>query len=126
MRTARIATLTFRLVLFIADAALSALIDLESFEAEAGDPDLALGSYTHPAGGLTRDLTVGVGSAAYRDPFDIFPFSIFDWPFSQSRRAVVDAFWTLSDMGPNFQCDEAMLVIALAPATACPGVPGVV
>lgn len=112
MRAARIATLSVALVLVLTAAAMS-LVSLESFE-PVPDPDLALGTYTHPAGGTTLDLRVGVGSGAFKGPFDFFPH------FLHRQNPVEDAVWMVSDRGPNFQCEEAELVIALAPNTACP------
>ena len=79
MRAARIATLTVGLVLVLAVAAVS-LVSLESFD-PVPDPGLALGTYTHPAGGTTLQLNVGIGSGAYRGPFDFFPFAIWDFLF---------------------------------------------
>jgi hypothetical protein len=126
MRAARITILTAVLVLGLAAAALS-LVTLESFEPVA-DPDLDLGSYQHPAGGKELALHVGIGSGAYRGRFDIFPFALWDFLARHfgfgHRNPVVDAFWAVSDRGPNFQCEEAMLVIELAPNDACPAAVG--
>src|SRR5688500_15866754 len=80
-------------------------IRIDSFDPKPGDPDLALGSYTHPAGGDTLPLSVGIGSGAFRPPFE-------------SRE-----IWTVSDRGPNFACDEAEAVIGLTASVACPAVP---
>jgi hypothetical protein len=120
MRAARIATLSGLLVLVLAATAMS-LVGLESFDPEP-DPELLLGSYTHPAGGTTLDLRVGIGSGAYRGPFDLFPSAIWDFiaRLLHRKNPVVDAFWMVSDRGPNFQCEEAELVIALDAETACP------
>src|SRR5262245_21044978 len=41
-------------------------IGIATFDPRPGDPDLALGSYTHPAGGDTLTLDVGIGSGAFR------------------------------------------------------------
>ena len=62
------------------------------------DPDLALGTYTHPAGGKTLTLAVGIGSSAARSPFDLL--TLFASLFRHDR--LVDAVWTVSDRGPNF------------------------
>ena len=118
MRTTRITVLSVCLVLALAATAMS-LVTLESFDPIPGDPDLALGTYQHPAGGPTFELTEGIGSGAYRGPFDFFPSSI--WGLLERRHSVVDAFWTVSDRGANFQCDEVGIVLPpLTPATACP------
>jgi hypothetical protein len=124
MRAVPIAMVSVCLVLALAAAAMS-LATLESFDPVPGDPDLALGSYTHPAGGPTLDLSVGIGSGVYRGPLDVFPLSIWDvlfqrFHFGRLRNPVEDAFWTVSDRGPNFQCEEASLVIGLADTVACP------
>jgi len=89
----------------------------------ASSPDLALGTYTHPAGGTTLTLNVGIGSGAYRGPFDFFPVSIWDFIVNVARHRtnpVADAVWMVSDRGPNFQCEEAPLVIGLDDDVACP------
>jgi hypothetical protein len=124
MRAVRIASVTVGLVLVLAAAAMS-LVSLESFDPEPGDPDLVLGPYQHPAGGNHLDLSVGIGSAAYRGPLDFFPFSIWDFLFDlfhvgHRRNSVVDAVWTVSDRGPNIQCEEAPLFLGLTDVVACP------
>jgi hypothetical protein len=124
MRAVRMAALSVGLVLVLAASAMS-LVTLESFDPVPGDPDLVLGTYTHPAGGPTLDLSVGIGSGAYRGPLDFFPFSVWDFLFrllhiGHGGNPVEDAVWTVSDRGPNFQCEEAPLVIGLTDAVACP------
>jgi hypothetical protein len=124
MRAARIVVLSVCLVVGLTVAALS-MITLESFDPEPGDPDLALGTYTHPAGGPTLPLSVGIGSAAYRGPLDFFPFSVWDFLFDLlrvggRRNPVIDAVWTVGDRGANIACDDAPLVLGLDPTVACP------
>jgi hypothetical protein len=64
------------------------------------DTLLGIGRYSFP-GGKTVDLTVGIGSAAFRHPND--PPNIL---------------WTLGDRGPNIVCDE-MKAIAGVELPAC-------
>lgn len=78
-------------------------IRIDSFDPKP-DRDLMLGSYTHPAGGDTLTLGVGIGSGAFRPIFE-------------------REIWTVSDRGPNFACDEAEAVIGLAADVACPAIP---
>jgi hypothetical protein len=73
------------------------------FNPVPGDPDLAQGSYTHPAGGRTLTLFGGAGSGAFRGRGDT-PFEV----------------WTTSDRGANFPCEDAPLVLGITPAAACP------
>jgi hypothetical protein len=51
-------------------------------------------------GGKTLNLTVGIGSGAYRGPND-----------------PPNVMWTLGDRGPNFTCGEAKNVAGVAPKT---------
>ncbi|MGB0696326.1 MAG: esterase-like activity of phytase family protein [Rhodospirillaceae bacterium] len=55
-------------------------------------------------GGLTRDLTIGLGSGAYRHPAD-----------------PADMFYAVSDRGPNFTCAAAKKVIGIEGETICQG-----
>jgi hypothetical protein len=111
----RIASLVAALLLFLTTVAMS-VVSMESFDPVPGDPDLVLGTYTHPAGGKTLDLTVGIGSGVFRSPFDLL--GLFAFFFSHGW--IVDAYWTVGDRGPNFQCEEAPLVIQLDDDVACP------
>jgi hypothetical protein len=113
---ARIPGLVAALLLVLTAVAASDEITTEPFDPVPGDPALTLGVYTHPAGGKTLNLTVGIGSGAARSPFD-FP-SRFASLFRHD--AIVDVFWAVSDRGPNFQCDEALAVIGLLADVACP------
>ncbi len=72
----------------------------------ADDPILKLGRVAYP-GGKTLDLSVGIGSAAFRragDPPDIV--------------------YTLSDRGPNFTCDDVPAITGLSAESLCKGVKG--
>jgi hypothetical protein len=73
------------------------------FNPVPGDPDLAQGSYTHPAGGKTLTLFGGAGSGAFRGRGDS-PFEV----------------WTTSDRGANFPCEDAPLVLGIPATAACP------
>jgi hypothetical protein len=117
MRNIRVATLVGLLLLVLTTLAVSEVI-LDVFEPEPGDPDLALGQYTHPAGGPTLDLSIGIGSGAFRSPFDPLPLLAF--LFGLRRNPIVDAVWTVSDRGPNIECEEAEAVIGLDDDVACP------
>jgi hypothetical protein len=55
------------------------------------------------AGATQLNLDTGVGSALFHDPKD-----------------PDDVFWTLSDRGPNFTCDEAKDLMGTAPDAICP------
>lgn len=60
-------------------------------------------------------------AGASRSPLDLLTlFAIF-----LSNGRIVDAFWMVSDRGPNFQCEEAELVIGLDDDVACPEEDGV-
>lgn len=65
------------------------------------DPALALGSVTF-AGGKTLELTVGIGSGAFRRP---------DAPDG--------VFVTVSDRGPNFTCGDAEEITGVPGKTLC-------
>lgn len=119
MPSVRVVSLTAGLLLLTAVAVWSQ-VSTEPFDPQPGDPELNLGSYTHPAGGTTLDLSVGIGSGAFRTPFD--PLNLFAILVPHGR--IVDALWTVGDRGANFQCDEAQAVIGLEPAVACPEVAG--
>jgi len=73
------------------------------------DDSLSLGVYRAPFDGARPlDLSVGIGSAAFRDRHD--------------PEAPV---YTLSDRGPNFTCGDAEEVLGVAKEAACPAGEGV-
>jgi len=78
-----------------------------SFSPADNDPALDLGSYTHPAGGNTLKLFGGAGSGSFR------------WPYDRPN-----IIWTVGDRGPNFTCADAVNVLGLTAAAACPADPG--
>ena len=63
------------------------------------DTLLTLGTYVFE-GGKTLNLTVGIGSGAFRGPND-----------------PPNMIWTLGDRGPNFTCGEAKNFAGVTPAT---------
>ena len=69
MLNARLSGLVLALSLALTAVAAWSQITTEPFD-PVPDPALALGSYTHPAGGRTLTLAVGIGSSAARSPFD--------------------------------------------------------
>ncbi len=72
--------------------------------ATSEDPQLRLGTVSF-AGGRTLELSVGIGSAAFR------------------RADAPDGlFVTVSDRGPNFPCAEAELIAGVPGATLCAGI----
>lgn len=70
------------------------------------DPQLRLGSVAFE-GGKTLELSVGIGSAAFRRP---------DAPDG--------VFVTVSDRGPNFPCGEAKEIVGVDGAQLCAGIKG--
>ncbi len=58
-------------------------------------------------GSKALDLDVGIGSAAFRDP-----------------SAPANTFYTLSDRGPNFTCDDAEALMNVKADEICPAVEG--
>lgn len=66
---------------------------------------LSLGSYRFE-GGRTLDLSIGIGSAAFRGPTD-----------------PPDVVWTVSDRGPNIACSDAERITGIARATICAAAP---
>ena len=60
------------------------------------------------AGARVLNLDVGVGSALFRDPGD-----------------PPNVYWTLSDRGANFTCDEAVDLMGVAADAICPEADGV-
>src|SRR5262245_2375056 len=69
MPSVRVTCVALSLLLLLATAAMS-VVTTEPFDPAPGHPD-SLGTYTHPAGGKTLALSVGVGSSAFRSPFDV-------------------------------------------------------
>jgi hypothetical protein len=112
----RIATLA-AIALFAGATAVPAEVAIDSFDTVPDDPLLAIGTYTHPAGGKTLTLRVGVGSTAFRS-------TVGDGVRGRPPLNRFGTYWTASDRGPNFQCEEALAVIGLAEAVACPDTPG--
>ncbi|MFO1121397.1 MAG: esterase-like activity of phytase family protein [Hyphomicrobiales bacterium] len=70
---------------------------------EITTPDLPLATVTYP-GGKTLDLTVGIGSAAWRDPRD--PAGVI---------------WTITDRGPNLDCAGIDEIAGLGIDKLCAG-----
>jgi hypothetical protein len=85
------------IVIALATGAMAA--DITIREHTSDDTLLRLGEYKFD-GGKTLNLTVGVGSGAYRGPND---------PPNVIR--------TVGDRGPNFTCGEAKKIAGVAPAT---------
>lgn len=79
-----------------------------TYVAAPGQPSLDLGTFqsTLP-GAKPMKLTLGIGSAAFRDP-----------------AGPADTFYTMSDRGSNFTCDDAKDVLGLDAKIACPAVDG--
>jgi hypothetical protein len=63
----------------------------------SGDTSLTIGPYSFE-GGKTLNLTVGIGSAAFRHPND-----------------PADTVWTLSDRGPNIACNDMKAIAGVEP-----------
>jgi hypothetical protein len=80
-------------------ATCAAAADVTIREHYSDDTLLTLGSYSFD-GGKTLNLTVGIGSGAYRGPND-----------------PPNVLWTLGDRGPNFTCGEAKNVAGVTPKT---------
>ncbi len=77
-----------------------------TYVAAPGQAALALDAFQSKLPGAKRlDLTVGVGSAAFRDP-----------------KGPANTIFTLGDRGANFTCDEAKDVIGVGGKAACPAV----
>lgn len=92
---------SFRLVAAASFIALSqaAAAEVSIREHLSNDTLLTLGTYAFE-GGKTLNLTVGIGSGAFRGPND-----------------PPNVVWTIGDRGPNFTCSEAKNVAGVAPAT---------
>ncbi len=93
--------------LLVVPAALHA----ETITVYAAAPDqkvLDLGSFQSPvAGAKVLNIDVGIGSGAFRDPKD-----------------GPNMFWTASDRGPNFTCDDAVDLMGITADEACPEAEG--
>jgi len=81
-------------------ASYAAAANITIREYVSNDTLLTLGTHAFE-GGKTLNLTVGIGSGAFRGPND-----------------PPNAIWTLGDRGPNFTCGEARNVTGVTPA-AC-------
>ena len=93
---------SMRLIGAAAGAALAsyaAAADITIREHLSNDTLLTLGTYSFE-GGKTLNLTVGIGSGAFRGPND-----------------PANVIWTLGDRGPNFTCGEAKNVSGVTPKT---------
>ncbi|MYZ48724.1 esterase-like activity of phytase family protein [Propylenella binzhouense] len=78
------------------------------YQAAPGQDVLKLPRYqSSVAGAKALDIDVGIGSAAFRDPKD-----------------PANVFWTVSDRGPNFTCDEAVELMGVAVDAICPAAEG--
>ena len=81
---------------------------LTLYEAAPGQEALSLESYQSPVpGSKALDLDVGIGSSAFRDP-----------------NAPANTFYTASDRGPNFTCDDAVDLMNVKAEEICPAVEG--
>ncbi len=81
---------------------------LTLYEAAPGQAALSLERYQSPLpGSEALDLDVGIGSAAFRDP-----------------SAPANTFYTMSDRGPNFTCDDAADLMKVKADDICPAVEG--
>jgi hypothetical protein len=78
----------------------TAIADITIREYRSDDTLLRLGPYAFE-GGKTLNLTVGIGSGAFRHPGD-----------------PPNMIWTIGDRGPNFTCGEAKNITGVTPA-AC-------
>lgn len=91
----------------IAALALSTMLSTTAFSAEIvvyeapHDPMLRLGEVKIP-GGKTLDLSVGIGSAAFR-----------------AKDEPANVFWTLSDRGPNFTPEDAEEITGVSGEKLC-------
>jgi hypothetical protein len=90
-------------VLAVIAGAAAAEVEVRYYTSD--DTLLRLGPYAFE-GGKTLDLTVGIGSGAFRHPDD-----------------PANVVWTVSDRGPNIACDEMKAVAGVEPA-ACKDVRG--
>ena len=83
----------------VALASYATAADITIREHLSNDTLLTLGTYSFE-GGKTLNLTVGIGSGAFRGPND--PGNVI---------------WTIGDRGPNFTCGEAKNVSGVTPKT---------
>ncbi len=82
---------------------------ITTYEAASGQELLALQPYQPPFEGATvMPLDVGIGSAAFRDP-----------------AGPANTFYTISDRGPNFTCDDLTGLMPVKAEVACPEVSGI-
>jgi hypothetical protein len=73
-----------------------------------GQQALDLGKFQSPISGTKEvGLHVGIGSATFRDP-----------------AGPADTYYTVSDRGPNFTCDEVEGILGVAADVACPELDG--
>ncbi len=77
--------------------AAPAAADVTIREHRSDDTLLILGTYSFE-GGKTLNLTVGIGSGAFRGPND-----------------PPNTIWTIGDRGPNFTCGEAKTIAGVTP-----------
>jgi hypothetical protein len=82
---------------------------LTVFPAAPDQAAMKLDAFQSPvAGARVLNLDVGVGSALFHDPKD-----------------PPNVYWTLSDRGANFTCDEAVDLMGVAADAICPAADGV-
>jgi hypothetical protein len=84
-------------IVVLATGATAADVSIRAYTSD--DTLLRLGEYRFE-GGKALNLSVGVGSGAYRGPND-----------------PPNVIWTVGDRGPNFTCGEAKKIAGVAPAT---------
>ena len=80
-------------------ASHAAAADITTREHTSNDTLLTLGPYAFN-GGKTLNLSVGIGSSAFRGPND-----------------PPNVIWTLGDRGPNFTCGEAKNFAGVTPSS---------
>jgi len=88
----------FALTLLAGQAAQANALEIVPLDASV---PLSLGRFAFE-GGKTLDLTIGIGSAAFRGPAD-----------------PPDVIWTVSDRGPNIACSQAEAITGLARDRIC-------
>lgn len=87
-----------------AGTSLSHAQSITVYDAAPGQETLSLGRYQAPVeGAKALDLDVGIGSAAFRDP-----------------NGPANTFYTASDRGPNFTCEDAVDLMDVAEDAICP------
>ena len=81
---------------------------ITTYHAAPDQAALRLGTFQSPvAGAKALELDVGIGSGAFRDPKD-----------------APNQFYTVSDRGPNFTCDDAEDLMGVKADDICPEVAG--